>query len=489
MPQNHTQPSILKTIVQDKLLWIQHQQTHFPLSAFQNSLQPSDRDFYTALQQGSAQKPAYILECKKASPSKGLIRANFNVEDIAQVYKSYASAISVLTDEKYFQGDFTYIPRVRQLVNQPILCKDFIVSEYQIYLARYYQADAILLMLSVLDDETYRRLAEIAHGLGMGILTETSNQTELTRAIELGAKVIGINNRDLHDLSVDIARTPPLARQIPADRIIISESGIYHHHQIQQLKSDVHGFLIGSSLMGSPDLHQSVRTLIFGENKVCGLTRPQDVQAVYEQGALYGGLIFAEHSPRQLSLRQAQELVVQAPLRFVGVFQNQSIDFIEKIVNQLDLFAVQLHGEETVEFIAALRQQLPQSCQIWKAISVDAPPKITLAALATKTQSKSAVKIPSIPHVDRYILDSKIGNQRGGTGQPFDWSKIPQEYKSKLLLAGGINPDNIELALSQHCLGLDLNSGVESLTGMKSPQKLAAVFNKILERQTPKKLS
>ena len=111
------------------------------------------------------------------------------------MYKHYASAVSVLTDEKYFQGRFDYLPQVRDVVSQPVLCKDFMISEYQVYLARYYQADAILLMLSVVNDETYRVLADLAHSLGMGVLTETSNEEEFERALALGAKIIGVNNR------------------------------------------------------------------------------------------------------------------------------------------------------------------------------------------------------------------------------------------------------------------------------------------------------
>ncbi len=130
-----------------------------------------------------------FLECKKASPSKGLIRGEFNLDEIANVYKHYASAVSVLTDEKYFQGKFDYLPQVRDVVSQPVLCKDFMISKYQVYLARYYQADAILLMLSVVNDETYRVLADLAHSLGMGVLTETSNEEEFERALALGAKL------------------------------------------------------------------------------------------------------------------------------------------------------------------------------------------------------------------------------------------------------------------------------------------------------------
>ena len=208
--------------------------------------------------------------------------------------------------------------------------------------------------------------------------------------------------------------------------------------------------------------------MIFGENKVCGLTRPQDVQAVYAQGALYGGLIFAEKSPRCVSLRQAQELVTQAPLRFVGVFQNQDKDLIVKLAKQLALFAVQLHGTETAEFITALRQDLPSNCQIWQAISIDV--------------SQSAVDFQQISAVERYVLDSKIGNQQGGTGVTFDWSKIPAQYKDSIMLAGGINPQNIGLALEQQCLGIDLNSGVESAAGIKDTVKLAQTFQQILDK-------
>ena len=472
--QDFTKPidsaTVLQKIVLDKAQWVKAKETEFPLSQFKQNVQKSDRSFYDALAKGTHQKPAYILECKKASPSKGLIRAEFNLEDIANVYKHYATAVSVLTDEKYFQGNFEFLPLVRGIISQPVLCKDFMISEYQVYLARYYQADAILLMLSVVNDETYRVLADLAHSLGMGVLTETSNEKEFERALALGAKIIGVNNRNLHDLTVDLNRvvelTKKYADRIPADVRIISESGIYNHKQIRQLQKVAHGFLIGSSLMGNQDLNNAVRSVIFGENKVCGLTRAQDVKIVYENGALYGGLIFAEHSKRCVSLRQAQELVTAAPLRFVGVFQNQEIDFIVKIANQLQLYAVQLHGAETEAFITALRQQLPKNRQIWKAISIN-------------TEAQSAVDFTDDLNVDRYIFDSQTANQQGGTGKTFDWSLIPENLKHKIILAGGISPNNVEQAIQQSCLGLDFNSGVESAAGVKDQEKMRLVFEKI----------
>ena len=473
--QDFTKPidsaTVLQKIVLDKAQWVKAKEAEFPLSQFKENIQKSDRSFYDALAKGTHQKPAYILECKKASPSKGLIRNEFNLDEIANVYKHYASAVSVLTDEKYFQGKFDYLPQVRDVVSQPVLCKDFMISEYQVYLARHYQADAILLMLSVVNDETYRVLADLAHSLGMGVLTETSNEEEFERALALGAKIIGVNNRNLHDLTVDLNRvielTQKYADRIPADARIISESGIYNHSQIRDLQKVAHGFLIGSSLMGSADLNNAVREVIFGENKVCGLTRTQDVKEVYANGALYGGLIFVEHSKRCVSLRQAQELVTASPLRFVGVFQNQEIDFIVKIAKQLQLYAVQLHGSETAEFITALRHQLPEEIQIWKAISVN-------------TEAQSAVDFTDDLNITRYIFDSQSANQQGGTGKTFNWSLIPENLKHKIILAGGISPDNIEQAIKQGCLGVDLNSGVETAAGVKDSEKVRSVFKTIL---------
>ena len=219
--------------------------------------------------------------------------------------------------------------------------------------------------------------------------------------------------------------------------------------------------------MGSADLNNAVREVIFGENKVCGLTRTQDVKEVYANGALYGGLIFVEHSKRCVSLRQAQELVTASPLRFVGVFQNQEIDFIVKIAKQLQLYAVQLHGSETAEFITTLRHQLPEEIKIWKAISVN-------------TEAQSAVDFTDDLNITRYIFDSQSANQQGGTGKTFNWSLIPENLKHKIILAGGISPNNIEQAIKQGCLGVDLNSGVETAAGVKDSEKVRSVFKTIL---------
>ncbi|MCG3724358.1 bifunctional indole-3-glycerol-phosphate synthase TrpC/phosphoribosylanthranilate isomerase TrpF [Vibrio cincinnatiensis] len=455
----HTQMAeVLAKIVGDKAVWVAERKLAQPLDTFQSLLSKTDRDFYQALNQS---KTVFILECKKASPSKGLIRDSFDLDYIASVYHQYADAISVLTDEKYFQGNFDFIARVRAQVSQPVLCKDFMIDPYQVYLARHYGADAILLMLSVLNDEQYGQLANIAHGLGMGILTEVSNEEELQRAIALKAKVIGINNRNLRDLSTDLNRTKQLAPQLPKECIVISESGIYNHQQVRDLSQFANGFLIGSSLMSQDNVEQAVRKVILGENKVCGLTHADDAVKAYQAGAVYGGLIFVEQSKRYVDKEAARLTMSGAPLLYVGVFQNHPIDQIVELANELNLTAVQLHGDEDQTYIDALRTRLPEQVTIWKAYGV------------------AETVPPLLKHVERHLLDTKVGAQTGGTGQTFDWQLITQPQH--IMLAGGITPDNVKLAASIGCLGVDLNSGVESEPGKKDAAKLQQAFSAIRE--------
>ncbi|ELY2669194.1 bifunctional indole-3-glycerol-phosphate synthase TrpC/phosphoribosylanthranilate isomerase TrpF [Cronobacter sakazakii] len=444
--------TVLAKIVADKALWVEARKAQQPLASFQNDVVPSTRRFYDALQ---GARTVFILECKKASPSKGVIRSDFDPARIAGVYTHHASAISVLTDEKYFQGSFDFLPIVSAVAHQPVLCKDFIIDPYQIYLARFYQADACLLMLSVLDDEQYRQLAAVAHSLGMGVLTEVSNEAELERALRLEAKVVGINNRDLRDLSIDLNRTRELAPRLGHGVTVISESGIHTYGQVRELSRFANGFLIGSALMEHDDLESAVRQVLLGENKVCGLTRPQDAQSAWQAGALYGGLIFVGSSPRAVSDEQARAVIDAAPLRYVGVFRDAPVEDVVAKANAFSLAAVQLHGDEDQTYISALRASLPETTAIWKAQSVShaLPPR-------------------NLQYVDRYVLD----NGQGGTGQRFDWSLLEGQTLDNVMLAGGLGADNCVQAAQLGCAGLDFNSGVESAPGIKDSDKLAAVF-------------
>lgn len=453
--------NVLDKIVADKRIELADRKSQRPLASFTDGLTPSDRSFYDALAKPNA---GYIFECKKASPSKGLIREDFNLDEIIEVYSQYASCISVLTDEKYFKGKFEYLEYIRARVEQPVLNKDFFVDPYQVYLARYHNADAILLMLSVLNDQEYSQLAELAHHYNLDILTEVSNEQEAHRAIELGAKIIGINNRDLRDLSTDLATTErlvPLIKQSGHQCLIISESGIYTNQDVRRLAPLSDGFLVGSSVMAQQDLASAVKTLIFGDAKICGITRVEDAQTVSRSGANYMGLIFAAKSPRAVTIEQAQAIVTSCPFNYVGVFVDESINSICHIAHQLNLFAVQLHGDEDQSFIDELRKHLPDTCEIWKAHGVvDALPNMNWQ------------------HVNKYLLDCKVGDQSGGTGQQFDWRLLSQiPAGTPFVLAGGLSPENIVEAANSKATILDINSGVETAPGIKNSQKIEDLFN------------
>ena len=228
-------------------------------------LERSQRSFAAALRtrsgQGRSPQPALIMECKAASPSRGTIRSDYDPAALAAQYAPYAAAVSVLTEPDRFNGSFDDLAAVREVVDVPVLCKDFIVDEVQVLAARSLGADAVLLMLSVVPDDVYRELAELAHSLGMEVLTEVSTPEEMHRAAVLGAEVIGINNRDLRTLETDLARTEEMAPLAPAGVVLIGESGVSAPDDVRRLSGLVDALLVGSSLSGAPDPAEAARDL------------------------------------------------------------------------------------------------------------------------------------------------------------------------------------------------------------------------------------
>ena len=228
-------------------------------------LERSQRSFAAALRtrsgQGRSPQPALIMECKAASPSRGTIRSDYDPASLAAQYAPYAAAVSVLTEPDRFNGSFDDLAAVREVVDVPVLCKDFIVDEVQVLAARSLGADAVLLMLSVVPDDVYRELAELAHSLGMEVLTEVSTPQEMHRASALGAEVIGINNRDLRTLETDLARTEEMAPLAPAGVVLVGESGVGAAEDVRHLSGLVDALLVGSSLSGAPDPAEAARQL------------------------------------------------------------------------------------------------------------------------------------------------------------------------------------------------------------------------------------
>ncbi|AKK07355.1 indole-3-glycerol phosphate synthase [Corynebacterium mustelae] len=413
-----------------------------------NSLAESTRSLYANLKQAGRGGAAYIMECKKASPSLGLIRQHFNPGDIARVYSRYAAGISVLCEPEFFEGDYDHLQAVAATTHLPVLCKDFIIDPVQIHAARYFGADAILLMLSVLSDEEYQTLSQLAARFNMDVLTEVIDEAEVARAIRLGARIFGINHRNLHDLSIDLSRSEKLSALLPEDAVVIAESGIRDNATVRRLSAHCNGFLVGSQLTSQPDIDKAARMLVYGPNKVCGLTTTTAAQAARAVGATYGGLIFEETSPRNVSRETSEKIIAAEPnLDYVAV-SRRTTGWQELI--QPGITAVQIHSpyqgsiDSELALIARIRQEIPADIAIWRAISMTEPygPEWALA-LSEAT--------------DMLVLDSGSG----GTGTRFDWSVIPEKVKSSSLIAGGISPTNTNAALTTGCAGLDINSGVE----------------------------
>jgi indole-3-glycerol phosphate synthase/phosphoribosylanthranilate isomerase len=392
----------------------------------------------------------FILEIKKASPSRGPIRTQADVAKLARGYAGVADALSVLVENRHFGGSLDDLRLARRDFDGPILAKDFFLDPRQVVEARIAGADAILVMLSLVDDTTARSLIAEAKRFGMDALVEVRDEAEMRRANALGAEIIGINNRDLRDLSIDLSVTDRLAK-LAGGKVLVSESGISSRAEAERLSGLVDAFLIGSSLMSATDPAEAARALVFGRVKLCGVRRSEDIHTA----ATHVGLVFVPESPRAVSLSEAFRLTGIGPKR-VGIFRDAPANEVAETATVLGLAAVQLHGNERADYVRSLTRRLPPECEIWKALSVGKARPQTFDA------------------ADRLLFDSGPG----GTGRSFDWSLVSDHPRlENALIAGGIGPANAREAASAGAFAIDVGSAVDARRGVKSQQKIAALFD------------
>ena len=401
----------------------------------------------------------FVMEVKKASPSAGALAAA-DAATQARAYAGAADAVSVLTDTPFFGGSLDDLRAVREVFDGPVLAKDFVVDPRQVVEARIAGADAVLAMLSVLGDAEARAVIEEARLLGMDVLIEAHDAAEVRRAVALGAPLVGINNRDLKTLQVDLATTERLAAMVPADRTLVAESGIGDRADVARLAPHADAFLVGSSLMRAADPARAARALAYGRVKICGVTSEADAALAARSGATWVGMVMVPGTPRAVTAERAEAIADAAEgAARVGVFRNEKMLGVADAARALGLGAVQLHGAEDAAYIRGLRSLLPEGVEIWATGAVgEAVPEPRLGA-------------------DRTLFDTSVGGRSGGTGIVFDWARIrARDELGSALLAGGLRPENAAEAARVGAYGLDVCSGVEAAPGRKDPARLGAFF-------------
>ncbi len=249
---------ILNTILQRKTEEVAERSRETGMQVLIERARSADRvrGFIAAIEQRIADgQSAVIAEIKKASPSKGVLREQFNPAGIAQSYQQHGAAcLSVLTDRDFFQGDEAYLMQAREACSLPVIRKDFIIDPYQVYEARAISADCILLIVAALDDGRLKELLDLSHELNMDVLMEVHDDTELERALATGARLIGINNRNLHTFETRLSTTLDMLERIPGDRLVVTESGIHTREHVQLMRDhNVHAFLVGEAFMKADD--------------------------------------------------------------------------------------------------------------------------------------------------------------------------------------------------------------------------------------------
>ena len=424
------------------------------------------RNFFKAITENE-NKISLIAEIKKFSPSTSQIikQKDFSIKTWAQDFeKAQVSAISILTDKKFFGGDFSFLTLAKKATQKvPLLAKDFFISSEQVELAKNAGADCILLIAKILKVEQIKTLYKLAQSKKIDCLLEIADNEDLQKALKTDCRLIGINNRSLQNFHINIANTFCLAKKIPLDRKIISMSG-FQSNEIKIIQNIAQGVLIGTAISGSKNPFKKIKEVLSNKPliKICGLRTSEVAQFCENKKINFCGLNFVPHSKRKVSLKEALKLRKDfSKTKVVGVFQDQSVEFINHYAQELDLNFVQLHGTENYNFC----------CQIKKPI-------IKAVAVNCYLDLLRAEKLKDV--CDLFLFDNKVG----GSGKNFDHQLLidflnHKDFKNPFFIAGGINQQNAAklcniFAYFPNFLGIDLASGVESKGEIKV-KKIATI--------------
>ncbi len=501
----------LDRVLEHKLNEIAERKTARPLASFKDQIVTGKRSFETALSERGFN---IIAEIKPRSPALGKLEGSISLDTRMSIYNQHAKAISVLCDQKFFDGSIDLLREVSSKCSRPTLCKDFIVDAYQVYEARHAGAEAVLLICKLISQSQMTELFQLTLELGMTPVVEVQNEEEMSFASELGSKVILINNRDLQTLEIDLTTTSRLHQLAPANAIVIAASGVDNRDDLLSLRPYASNFLIGSAFMKASDpgakffeFFESNRAFVLqnfigrrvdgveGNHisagaednspaqtspfvKICGICNFEDAAAATNAGAELLGFIFAE-SARKVDVEQAESIISKLrsngllKAKTVGVFRNQSTEQIVGISQRLNLAAIQLHGAESPAHIVEIKKRCGQ-------------PEHPLIIKAVELDPQSACLFTSSPDAYCGLVDLFLFDRPKALASDSVWlNRILGGFRDQLqswrpfLFAGGVNENNIEQVLNLHPAGIDIASGVERDPRQKDHNKLESFFDKL----------
>lgn len=452
--------NIIEKIVAHKKTEVAQLYNSYTIRQLKTEVKPSNKSFYNALAIHKVENRKFIIsEFKRRSPSAGAINEEI---DIAQQVNFYIeknfSAVSVLTDKDFFGGTYEDLQEASAILENTdllLLNKEFIIDPIQVYLARKFGANIILLIAAILTTEEFKALKELSESLGMGVLSEIHNVTEYRVIESLDCPVIGINNRDLTRFKTSINNTNYLVEKLNLhDKFIVAESGLASDLDVKIVSQKSNAYLVGTSLMQNEqfDLQNPQQTFF----KACGIRKFSDIEPA-EISADLLGFNFSPVSKRKIELAELEKMSAENFKRNVAVFYKNTETEILETLKKFPFKYVQLYfNDVSIDFIKELKQ------------------KVILAVKVANTTNWKALET-NIPYTDLLILD---GNAPG-SGAEIQENLIPKNFAYPFLLAGGIHSGNLQKVTQfDNCIGVDVASGIET-EGEVDLNKIKCIYNKI----------